>query len=60
MFYEVKANLTREHLRLMSRAGVTLCQPGLESLSSHVLHLMRKGVRAAQNVNVLWGCRCPA
>jgi ribosomal peptide maturation radical SAM protein 1 len=53
MFYEVKANLTREHLRLMSRAGVTHCQPGLESLSSHVLHLMRKGVRAAQNVNVL-------
>jgi hypothetical protein len=28
-------------------------QPGLESLSSHVLRLMRKGVRAAQNVNLL-------
>jgi ribosomal peptide maturation radical SAM protein 1 len=53
MFYEVKANLTRAQLRLMARAGVTHCQPGLESLSSHVLRLMRKGVTAAQNVNVL-------
>lgn len=56
LFYEVKANLTREQLRLMAQAGVTHIQPGLESLSSSVLRLMRKGVRAAQNVNVLrWG-----
>jgi ribosomal peptide maturation radical SAM protein 1 len=53
MFYEVKANLTRAQLRLMALAGVTHCQPGLESLSSQVLRLMRKGVTAAQNVNVL-------
>jgi ribosomal peptide maturation radical SAM protein 1 len=56
-FYEVKANLSREQLRLMARAGVTRIQPGLESLSSHVLGLMRKGVRAAQNVNLLRWCR---
>jgi ribosomal peptide maturation radical SAM protein 1 len=53
LFYEVKANLSREQLALLARAGVTAIQPGLESLSSHVLALMRKGVRAAQNVNVL-------
>ena len=53
LFYEVKANLTREQLKLMALAGVTRIQPGLESLSSPVLALMRKGVRAAQNVNVL-------
>jgi ribosomal peptide maturation radical SAM protein 1 len=53
LFYEVKANLTRNQLRLMAQAGVHRIQPGLESLSSHVLRLMRKGVRAAQNVNVL-------
>jgi ribosomal peptide maturation radical SAM protein 1 len=52
-FYEVKANLSREQLRLLAQAGVTHIQPGLESLSSHVLALMRKGVRAAQNVNLL-------
>jgi ribosomal peptide maturation radical SAM protein 1 len=52
-FYEVKANLSREQIRLLARAGVTHIQPGLESLSSHVLRLMRKGVTAAQNVNLL-------
>ena len=32
---------------------MTHVQPGIESLSSHVLRLMDKGVRAAQNVNLL-------
>jgi ribosomal peptide maturation radical SAM protein 1 len=53
IFYEVKANLTRAQLRVLARAGVTNVQPGLESLSSRVLRLMNKGVRAAQNVNLL-------
>jgi ribosomal peptide maturation radical SAM protein 1 len=53
IFYEVKANLSREQLRLMAKAGVTAIQPGIESLSSNVLLLMRKGVRAVQNVNLL-------
>ncbi|GIJ60186.1 RiPP maturation radical SAM C-methyltransferase [Virgisporangium aurantiacum] len=53
LFYEVKANLTRAQVRLLARAGVTHLQPGLESLSTNVLRLMRKGVRAAQNVNLL-------
>lgn len=52
-FYEVKANLTRAQLRGLAEGGVTELQPGLESLSSHVLALMDKGVRAAQNVNLL-------
>jgi ribosomal peptide maturation radical SAM protein 1 len=53
IFYEVKANLTRAQLRLLAQGGVTQLQPGLESLSSAVLGLMEKGVRAAQNVNLL-------
>jgi ribosomal peptide maturation radical SAM protein 1 len=53
IFYEVKANLNRDQLRLMAQAGVTHIQPGIESLSSNVLRLMRKGVRASQNVNLL-------
>jgi ribosomal peptide maturation radical SAM protein 1 len=53
IFYEVKANLTRAQLRLLRQAGVTHIQPGLESLSSAVLRLMRKGCTAAQNVNLL-------
>jgi ribosomal peptide maturation radical SAM protein 1 len=53
LFYEVKANLNRGQLRLLAEAGVAHIQPGLESLSSNVLRLMRKGTRAAQNVNLL-------
>jgi ribosomal peptide maturation radical SAM protein 1 len=53
IFYEVKANLSREQLKLMALAGVTHIQPGIESLSSNVLRLMRKGVHAIQNVNLL-------
>ncbi|UQU65949.1 RiPP maturation radical SAM C-methyltransferase [Couchioplanes caeruleus] len=53
IFYEVKANLTRAQVRTLAQAGVTQIQPGIESLSSRVLRLMRKGARAAQNVNLL-------
>lgn len=53
IFYEVKANLTRAQVKGLAEAGVRELQPGLESLSSHVLRLMDKGVRAAQNVNLL-------
>jgi ribosomal peptide maturation radical SAM protein 1 len=53
IFYEVKANLTRAQLKVLAHGGVTHLQPGLESLSTNVLRLMDKGVRAAQNVNLL-------
>jgi len=56
-FYEVKANLTREQLRTLHRGGVRRIQPGIESLSTHVLKLMRKGCTMLQNVRLLKWCR---
>src|SRR5215208_1772142 len=53
IFYEVKANLKREQLHTLSRAGIRILQPGIESLSTHVLKLMRKGTTMLQNVRVL-------
>lgn len=53
MFFEVKSNLTRAQIKTLRQGGVHRVQPGIESLSSHVLGLMRKGVSAAQNVNTL-------
>src|SRR5438093_1261600 len=53
LFYETKANLRRDQIELLSKAGVQSIQPGIESLNSHVLGLMRKGVTAVQNVNLL-------
>lgn len=57
IFYEVKSNLTPDQIGALARAGVRRIQPGIESLSSPVLKLMRKGVRGIQNVNLLRWCR---
>ena len=57
LFYEVKSNLRKEQVRLLSQAGITLIQPGIESLSNQVLKLMRKGVSALQNIQLLKWCK---
>ena len=57
LFYEVKANLKYDQLALMVSAGIDTIQPGIESLSSPVLKLMRKGVSAQQNIALLRDCR---
>ena len=56
-FWEVKANLTHAQVRLLDAAGVKYIQPGIESLSDHVLDLMRKGVSTLRNVQLLKWCR---
>jgi len=53
IFWEIKANLTREHLRDLRSAGVAAIQPGIESLNSHVLSLMRKGSTMLLNLRLL-------
>jgi ribosomal peptide maturation radical SAM protein 1 len=52
-FYETKANLKKEHLRLMRDAGISAIQPGIESLSTPILKLMKKGVTGLQNIRLL-------
>jgi ribosomal peptide maturation radical SAM protein 1 len=56
LYYEIKSNLRREQVRLLREAGVDRLQPGIESLSTPILKLMRKGVTAFQNVRVLKWC----
>jgi ribosomal peptide maturation radical SAM protein 1 len=55
-FYEVKSNLTRAQIQTLFRGGVRSVQPGIESLSSHILQLMRKGCTMLQNVRCLKWC----
>jgi len=50
LFYSVKPNMTRSQIRALADAGIIYVQPGIESLSTHLLQLMRKGVSALQNV----------
>ena len=56
MFWETKANLTEQQVRLLQRAGVKWIQPGIESLSDKSLKLMRKGSSQLQNVQLLKTC----
>lgn len=57
IFWEVKANLTRHQVRQLRDAGVVHIQPGIESLSNHVLTLMRKGTTAFRNIELLKWCK---
>lgn len=57
LYWETKANLKKDHLRALRDAGVGIVQPGIESFSDPVLKLMRKGVSALQNVQLLKWCR---
>ena len=57
LFYETKSNLHKEQVKLLSDAGVKMIQPGVESLHSHMLQLMRKGVSPLQNVQLLKWCK---
>ncbi|MBP2236305.1 ribosomal peptide maturation radical SAM protein 1 [Sinorhizobium kostiense] len=53
MHYEVKANLRASQLSVLARAGVRKIQPGIESFSTNVLRLMRKGTTMLRNVQTL-------
>ena len=53
LFYETKSNLKKGQLLALKLAGSREFQPGIESLNSHVLTLMDKGVKGIQNVQLL-------
>jgi magnesium-protoporphyrin IX monomethyl ester (oxidative) cyclase len=53
VYYETKANLTEDHVKLLADAGVRWIQPGIESLNDEVLKAVRKGNTALGNVGLL-------
>src|SRR4029077_2997389 len=56
IFYELKANLSKAQVRLLKDSGVDYIQPGIESLSTPILRLMKKGTSALQNIRLLKWC----
>jgi ribosomal peptide maturation radical SAM protein 1 len=57
LFYETKANLKREQVELLARAGVHWIQPGIESLDDRALKLLEKGNSTLMNLQLLkWCC----
>jgi ribosomal peptide maturation radical SAM protein 1 len=57
LFWEVKGNLSHSQVRQLRDAGVVHIQPGIESLSDHVLKLMRKGITGFRNIELLKWCK---
>jgi bacteriocin maturation radical SAM protein 1 len=53
LFYEIKSNVTKPQVKTLRDAGVKHIQPGIESLSDQVLKIMKKGVTAIQNIQLL-------
>ena len=56
IFYEVKSNLTEREVEILAKGGVRMIQPGVESLATSTLKLMRKGSTAFQNLKLLKNC----
>jgi ribosomal peptide maturation radical SAM protein 1 len=56
LFCETRPTVTREQVRLMREAGLQRLMSGIESLSTPILRLMRKGVTAFQNIRLLKWC----
>ena len=56
LFYEVKTNMKKEQVRMLRDSGMRFVQPGVESLSTPVLKLMRKGTTALRNIQFLKWC----
>lgn len=56
LFFEIKANLRKPQVAAMAQAGAHSVQPGIESLSTPVLRLLRKGTTMLQNVQLLKWC----
>ncbi|QHE59788.1 RiPP maturation radical SAM protein 1 [Rossellomorea vietnamensis] len=57
MFVEIKANITREQVAMLRKAGFLTIQPGIESLNSRVLRIMDKGVKGIHNIRLLRDCK---
>jgi ribosomal peptide maturation radical SAM protein 1 len=53
IFYEVKADLSEHDIDVLATAGVRYIQPGIESLATSTLKLMKKGTTVFQNLGLL-------
>jgi ribosomal peptide maturation radical SAM protein 1 len=57
VYFEVRPDLDKTQLRALREAGTLRVEAGIESLSTPVLHLIRKGVTALQCLQFLKWCR---
>jgi ribosomal peptide maturation radical SAM protein 1 len=53
LYFEARPGLSRQQLTVLAHAGIRRLEVGIESLSTPVLKLMRKGTTAAEGVQLL-------
>lgn len=53
IWWETKANLTAAQVSAFAAAGIRRLQPGIESFSTPILRLMKKGSRGIQNIQTI-------
>lgn len=53
IFYEIRSDLSADEVRALAAAGIRIVQPGIESLGTTPLRLMRKSSTGAKQVQVL-------
>lgn len=56
LHYEVRPSLTRQQLRRMKEGGLYSVQPGVESLSTNLLRLMKKHTTGMRNLELIKWC----
>jgi len=54
--YEVRPSISRAQLKAMRRGGLFSVQPGVESLSTHILKIMRKHTTGMRNLELIKWC----
>ncbi len=56
LFYEIKVPMSEHDMAVLTNAGVTRIQPGIEALATDTLKLMGKGTTAFLNLQFLRSC----
>jgi ribosomal peptide maturation radical SAM protein 1 len=56
LHYEVRPSISRTQLKEMRRGGLFSVQPGVESLSTHILKIMRKHTTGMRNLELIKWC----
>ena len=56
LHYEIRPNFSRKQLGRMRKGGLYSVQPGVESLSTHILKIMRKLSTGMRNVELIKWC----
>jgi hypothetical protein len=54
--YEIRPSLTRSQLKQMREGGLFSVQPGVESLSTHLLKVMKKHTTGMRNLELIKWC----